>query len=281
MNAQAPRNPVLSGKRTPLLIKRHHSGTLDKNLTSQAFKKRYSISSHTPSQSMSELRSRSALVKPSHSDFKSVRLFKGDNSNKLDARRNADKSQLTANNFYLTSLTDFCRKPKITRFSSRLSVEAQYALMKTYEDMIHAELSVYYPNLVRNTASTKKIVPVKSKHGKNHTIVAKKPVEPDNEASSTTNLKFYQGDKPKKLRYTHYIETAHIILDSIEIYKKNVRSAKNTHSIKWLEDQENIYDLDKNLKVIANMYGRWAYLWNKEFDQILLQNECEGEPVSS
>ena len=46
--------------------------------------------------------------------------------------------------------------------------------------------------------------------------MSKKPVEPDNEASSTTNLKFYQGDKPRKLRYTHYIETARIILDSIE-----------------------------------------------------------------
>lgn len=155
------------------------------------------------------------------------------------------------------SITDFCLKPKNIRFSSRLSVEAQYALIKTYEDMIYFEILPFCPvnidAMIQKNLNRLKI---------NENLI--RNIDPLND-------KDCKEKKVDKLRYSHYIESAQYILDRIESYKIWPEdSSKNT--VRLIEENpdtnKDVTISKKNINLIIGMFSKWTYLWNKEYKSL-------------
>ena len=152
------------------------------------------------------------------------------------------------------SITDFCLKPKNIRFTSKLSIEAQYALIKTYEDMIYFEILPFSPVNI-DTLMQKNLNRFKN----NENLI--RNFDPLDENVNTEK-------KRDKLRYSHYIESAQYILDTIESFKIWPEdSSKNT--VRLIEENAEINTdvtmSKKNLNIIISMFSKWTYLWTKEY----------------
>ena len=155
------------------------------------------------------------------------------------------------------SITDFSEKPKVTRFSSELSTEAKISLIKTYEDMIYFELLVHFPVNIKEIIQEIKLMLNTEANSYNL-----EPLMNNNEIHDP--LAIHEMNKKHKLRYSHFVQTAQVILDLIDEYKKKVRfHNKDSEKGRWVfpEDDESI----KNVSKIINMYRLWIYLWNREY----------------
>ena len=125
-------------------------------------------------------------------------------------------------------LDEFCSKPKYPRFIAYLSVDAQFAMVKAYDDTLRAELYSIYPQI--------EVIP------------------------RTSSARFMPDFKPKqfdineddKLKISHFIQSAMIILDIILEFKRR----RNFDA--YIND-------DSEEKSPLCMYIQWIKLWNREF----------------
>lgn len=160
------------------------------------------------------------------------------------------------------SITDLlCKKPRTHRFTSNLSMEGRLALIKTYEDMIFYELLVYTDldvsqipsqiQLIMNTEKNRQMND--SKYNSRFTNVI----------NSNMGLDDFDIKLNQKCRFSHFIETAQMILDEIQAHKRegwngNVNTGGSG-------EEAYLSQLSKmKLNLIVNQFKKWIYLWNKE-----------------
>ncbi len=164
------------------------------------------------------------------------------------------------------SITDFCQKPTFSRFTSNLSNEAQHALIKSYEDMICDEILVSFPGFESLLTKAK---------SKIHTLVEELTEEQilvykmrfksklEEEQTQGTDENLYKEYK-FKMRFSHFIESAQKILDSIEALKRLFSRT----SVEWIDEfnvEKEAEAKKRKISSIVAMFEKWMFLWNLEY----------------
>lgn len=160
------------------------------------------------------------------------------------------------------SITDLlCKKPRTHRFTSNLSMEGRLALIKTYEDMIFYELLVYTDldvsqipsqiQLIVNTEKNRQMNDSKYKSGYTNVI------------NTNMGLDDFDIKLKQKFRFSHFIETAQMILDEIQAHKRERWNGST--STDGSGEEAYLSQISKmKLNLIVNQFKKWIYLWNKE-----------------
>jgi hypothetical protein len=153
--------------------------------------------------------------------------------------------------------------PAHPRFCATLSLEAQYAMMKGYEDLLltnlkenYPERAVFLPRTRTPTTTTKKIVDTDSDDSETEKLAALNlgslvPVTNNEQVVAVTKHKPKdKGPKKKQLVITYRFQSAMDILDTIR--------DKNGHLVTSPRLKE------KTLNPLDS-YSSWKITWSKEF----------------
>lgn len=236
--------------------------------------RKFPISLDSPNQffksnkSILKSRSKSTIL------YDELKRFKIRKKASLPVLENSDTDSCDDNftsDFTKLSITDFCKKPSSSRFTSNLSTEAQYALIKTYEDMIYFEMLVNFPKL--DSLIEKGEIRVKKKYNTKLTEeqLMKYNIQPreDTGLEESVDRPMYKEYK-LKIRFSHFIESAQLILDAIENYKlancKKQYLSELTDEDLQIEARKREYKSKKMIRKIVGMYKKWVFLWNKEYN---------------
>ena len=209
--------------------------------------------------------------------FTKRRFSKSSFSSALNNEMNSTTGTINEN-----LLNDICEQPKSHHMTSFLSIDAQYATLKVYEDIMHRELVALFPHLdylprvssarfSKSSASTSNASVISSSTDKtSSTGSTKQPRQPQVEFAVAQDQ-----DEHRKLKVTHFIESAMKIIDAMECFKKKrnyVRSSfvlpdKLTSSFVFIgRSLTNTTGMLEEEDIIET-YLKWIDLWNKYLDE--------------
>lgn len=151
------------------------------------------------------------------------------------------------------SLDLLCMKPKQPRFTANLSVDAQFAMLKTYEDLLREELCQLYPNL--DVARTPSFLFKSATANKDDLQLLTERSEYVGETNRAQSEFSVTTAFRNKIKISHFIETSMKILDIIREYRK-----ENKDKINLVDD----YDAE-DLQNPLNIFNEWVNMWNNEF----------------
>ncbi len=213
-----------------------------------------------------------SIAYPTHKNSKKD-SYRKKNSTLATIDTNPDETNNEIENFTTLSITDFCKKPRTHRFSSNLSMEAKLALIKTYEDMIFYEFLVHTPldvsqipyqiEVAINTEKNRQMAEEANSRTSRYQREISSKYNRENSWENSrykrenTEVDEYEVKHEKKLRFSHFVESAQMILDKIQRYKRETIHVGKS---------------EINLNEIENMFKKWIYLCNKE--SLLWNKEC-------
>ena len=145
-------------------------------------------------------------------------------------------------------LEELCDKPKYPRFIAYLSVDAQFAMLKAYEDTLYQELYSLYPHVdvIPKTSSPRFIASQSTNNNYNDSFFKQK-----------NSGEQFNVTEEEKIKISHFIESAMKILDYVREYKKS-KAKKEFY-------KENDSEEENEDKTPLSIYIQWIKLWNREF----------------
>ena len=184
-------------------------------------------------------------------------------------------------------LNDICEQPKSHHLTSSLSTDAQYATLKVYEDLMHQRITTLFPHLdylprVSSARFSKSSVTT------NSTSVSSKISSISGSVNSSKMSVRPLGSESieeyRKLRVTHFIESAMKLIDVIVKFQKRkllhkTSSLEATESSKKETSTTITYPVLGRLVNLSNTssvleeediietYLKWMDLWNKYLDE--------------
>ena len=158
-------------------------------------------------------------------------------------------------------LNDLCSQPKSHHLTAMLSTDAQYAMIKVYEDMMYQELATLVPDIEQiPRISSARFSTCSSMRNSSHSISSTEyqrvKIENDNEEKER-----------RKVKVSHFIEGAMKILDAIQSSKRSKDRREKPASAPLIGRTLPTINEPVDDEELFEMYSRWVFLWNKFLDE--------------